>query len=245
MTTTVVHSKSASPLATAEIVSGMPSNVLAFTTTRAAGSFGLGSDEPVGAVMDRWHALESDLAAHGVVRLASAHQVHGADVVRHRAGWQGWLRKRGVDGHITDAPGTALAVTIADCTPVFIAHPSGVVAALHAGWRGTAARILEVGLDAMEFADCPADECVVHLGPSICGDCYEVGPEVIEAMTGIRPSGKELLDVRAVLREQAARRGVKDVQVSGQCTRHHNDRFFSHRAGDAGRQLGVIAMMNR
>lgn len=242
MTTPVVRSSSTSPLATAEIVSGMPSNVLAFTTTRAAGSFGLGSDEPVGAVMERWHALESDLAAHGVVRLASAHQVHGADVVRHRAGWQGWLRQRGVDGHITDAPGTALAVTIADCTPVFIAHPRGVVAALHAGWRGTAARILDVGLDAMAELGCPAGECVVHLGPAICGACYEVGPEVIEAMTGKRPTGKSLLDVRAVLSGQATNRGVKDVTISTLCTRHHNEQLFSHRAGDAGRLLGVIAL---
>ena len=79
--------------------------------------------------------LKQGLVERGVVRLATAHQVHGADVVRHATQWRGWLRERGVDGHITDVPGTALAVTIADCTPVFISHPRGVIAALHAGWQ--------------------------------------------------------------------------------------------------------------
>ncbi len=232
-----------SPLETAIQVGDMPPGVRAFTTTREAGSFGLVSSEPTVLVHNRWSALQDDLATLGVHRLASATQVHGADVVRHAGGWRGWLRQRGVDGHITNVPGTALAVTVADCTPVFIAHASGVVAALHAGWRGTAAGILEVGLNAMDALNCPADECVVHLGPSICGDCYEVGPEVFEALTGKRPTGKGLIDVRAVLAEQAARRGVRQLTMSERCTRHHNEQLFSHRAGDEGRLLGVIVAL--
>ncbi len=232
-----------SPLASAESFTGLPNNVRAWTTTRAAGSFGLASDEAVGAVIGRWAALVDDLEALGVPRLGSATQVHGAGLQRHRAGWHGWLRARGIDGHITDVPGTALAVTVADCTPVFLAHPRGVVAALHAGWRGTAERILDAGLDAMAELDCPADECVVHLGPAICGACYEVGPEVFEALTGARPLAKGLIDVRAVLAEQAERRGVRELSVSARCTRCDQDRFFSHRGGDPGRQLGIIALL--
>lgn len=232
------------PLGSAEPVAGLPDGVLAWTTTRADGSFGLGSQEPVGAVLDRWAALQDRLAAMSIERLATAHQIHGAVVTRHAGGWQGWLRLRGVDGHITNTPGTALAVTIADCTPVFVAHPAGAVAALHAGWRGTAARILDVGLDALALLGYPADECVVHLGPSICGPCYEVGPEVFSAVYGVPATGKGQLDVRDVLRDQARHRGVTQLSTSPACTRCHNNRFFSHRGGDQGRLLGVIALQS-
>jgi YfiH family protein len=218
------------------------SGIRAWTTGRGDASFGFGSTEPVLDVMDRWNALQDALLTLGVTRLASATQVHGAGVARHDGSWRGWLRMRGVDGHMTTVPGTALAVTIADCTPVFLAHPRGAVAALHAGWRGTAAGILSVGLDMLTRAGFPAEECRVHLGPSICGGCYEVGPEVLHAVTGAPAQAKGLLDVRAVLAEQADRLGVRKITIGTECTRCHNDRFFSHRAGDLGRQLGVIAL---
>ena len=214
--------------------------VMAWTTTAANGSFGLGSDEPVGAVMDRWTELQSDLLTFGANRLASAHQVHGNVVSRHAGGWSGWLRQRGVDGHISNVAGTALAVTVADCTPVSIAHPLGI-AMLHAGWRGTAAHILKYGLEAMLTFGAVASECEVHLGPSICVDCYEVGPEVLTAVTGLSAVVKGHLDVRAVLAEQAYALGVREIDVSKWCTLCGGEKFFSHRGGDAGRQLGVIA----
>ncbi len=225
-----------------EAVEGMPAGVVAFTTTRQWGSFGLGSDEPVGPVMDRWRALQRRLAAEGIPRLASAHQVHGAEVATHGDHWTGWVRLEGVDGHLTERPGTALAVTIADCTPVLIAHPRGAVAALHAGWRGTAAGILEVGLAALDRRGYAPADCVVHLGPAICGPCYEVGPEVLAAVHGRSVGGTGHLDVRGVLAEQARRAGVSAVSTSPWCTRCHPHRFFSHRGGDAGRQLGIIAL---
>jgi polyphenol oxidase len=215
----------------------------AWTTTRDTGSFGLGSTEPVHAVHARWQALQDALARRGVNRLATAVQVHGADVATHDGGWSGWLRMRNVDGHVTRSGGTALAVTVADCTPLFIAHPAGTVAVLHAGWRGVAAGILARGLAVLLDLGCPAEECEVHLGPSICGRCYEVGPEVIRAVSGRSAPGKSLLDIREVLLEQAQRAGVTAVSVSPWCTRCDNDRFFSHRAGDEGRQLGIIALL--
>lgn len=82
----------------------------------------------------------------------------------------------------------------------------------------------------------------MHLGPSICRDCYEVGPEVFEAMGAPAPAMRGLLDVRAILAEQAAKRGVTELTISELCTRCRPDRLFSHRGGDIGRQLGIVAL---
>ena len=227
----------------AERILGLPDEMRGWTTTRACGSFGFQSDGTAAPeVLANWRALEDDLRTLGVVRLASAHQVHGADVLTHSGQWSGWRRFPEGDGHVTVACGTALAVTIADCTPVLVWHPRGAVAALHAGWRGTASGILDRGFDAMEALGFPVEECRVHLGPAICGSCYEVGPEVLEAMFGTPASGKGMLDVRAVLAAQAERRGAAKVTIDSACTRCDQDRFYSHRGGDAGRQLGIITL---
>jgi len=217
-----------------------PFGVHAFTTTRSVGNFGTQSSEPVAQVMARWDALRATAAAHGVRRLATAAQVHGAHVLVHAAGWEGWLRGLRADGHVASTPGTAAAVTIADCVPVFIAHPSGAVAVLHSGWRGTAARIVEQGIAALTHRGFPSSELRLHLGPAICGACYEVSPEVIEQLTGESASAPRTIDLRALIAEQARAAGVHHISISPSCTRHDNDRFFSHRAGDAGRQVGVI-----
>ncbi len=222
-----------------------PLGVIGFTTTRPSGSFGLGSREPVGDVIDRWSALLGDCRALGVPALASAGQVHGAAIEHHRGGWRGWLRGKDRDGHVTADAGVALAVTVADCTPVFLAHPGGAMALLHAGWRGTAAGILERGLAQLLALGAPADEVVLHCGPAICGPCYEVGPEVMAALTGRASAGPVRLDLRAMLAERAMAAGVRSVSVSRWCTRCHADRFFSHRGGDAGRQLGVLLRPGR
>ena len=194
------------------------------------------------AVVDRWNVLQDDLAAYGIERLACGHQIHGAGVVTHGGSWRGWLRGQGIDGHVTSTPGTALAVTVADCTPVLVWHPGGGIAALHAGWRGTAARILDAGMSALSALGFPADECEVWLGPAICGRCYEVGPEVLTAMYGTPFTGKGYLDVRAVLAEQAVAHRVARVTAAEGCSRCDVDRYFSHRGGDAGRMLGIVAL---
>jgi len=229
------------PLSTGLLVDEFAAiGVVAFTTTRAAGSFGLGSTEPVADVMGRWSRLMDDCRAHGAPALASAGQVHGAAVEVYGAGWRGWLRGKDLDGHVTAQRGVAMAVTIADCTPVFLAHPGGAIGVLHAGWRGVAAGMMERGVERMRLLGAPADELLVHFGPAICGQCYEVGPEVIAAVTGERASGPRLLDLRANLAGRARRAGVRQVRISDWCTKCQNDRLYSHRVGDAGRQLAVI-----
>ncbi len=211
--------------------------VRAFITTRAAGDFNL-SPEAEGA-RARWLGVQQALAGHGAPRLASAKQVHGTRVLVHATPWDGWLRVDDADGHLVIGPGAA-AVTIADCVPVFIAHPGGAVAAIHAGWRGTAGGILPEALRLFSANGFPVDECVVHLGPSICGRCYEVGIEVYEQLTGWETRRPRNVDLRALLAEQATQLGVSQWSASAECTRCDNDALFSHRAGDAGRQIGVI-----
>jgi YfiH family protein len=216
-------------------------NVTAFTTTRHAGNFGVPPDGPTPAVRAEWEALLSSV--EGARRIVSSKQVHGKAVLTHGNDWQGWLRLVGADGHVTAVRGTALAVSVADCVPVFLAHPSGVVGVLHAGWRGVVARILDAGLDAMEALGATPSETHVHLGPAISGRQYEVGVDVYRQLTGWETRRARHVDLRALLAEQARARGVRRLSASPFCTREDNDRFFSHRAGDAGRQVAVIVAL--
>jgi YfiH family protein len=214
--------------------------IRAFTTTRAAGSFSVAGQEPVGDVMERWSRLRQALGPAGV-RFATASQVHGRRVLVHGSHWQGWLRVDAADGHFSAERATSFAVTVADCVPVFLAHPRGAAALLHSGWRGTVAGILNAALRRFSAAGLPASELRLHAGPAICGRCYEVSPDVYYQLTQRSVSAPTTVDLRAVIAEQARAAGVHAITISERCTRCDNDRFYSHRAGDAGRQLGVLA----
>ncbi len=211
--------------------------ILAFTTTRAAGTFGLSGTDPVGEVMGRWTALLTDIGARGI---CVAPQVHGDTVLAHANPWDGFLRTRPADGHATQERGLALAVTIADCAPVFLAHPSGAVAIVHSGWRGTEARIIHQAVRVLGRAGLAPDELRAHIGPAICGRCYEVSADVRARLTGEASNRPGNVDIRSLIAEQAAEAGIGRVSVSSSCTRCDNESFFSHRAGDAGRQIAVI-----
>jgi YfiH family protein len=226
-------------LAREDILDFQDYGIRAFTTTRDAGTFGLAGPNPVGEVMSHWAELQTELAQNAR-RLVIGRQVHGTRVLAHSGGWEGLLRTGEADGHIATEKGIALSVTVADCVPVFIAHESGAVAILHAGWRGTAARIIDNGLAEFARRKIAPDELLVHLGPAICGRCYEVSAEVRAELTGQPANRAGNVDLRSLLAEHAQDAGVQKITVSPYCTRCDNHRFFSHRAGDAGRQVGVI-----
>ncbi len=212
----------------------------AFTTTRIAGTFGSHATAPAAEVLGRWNALVRAAADAGAPRFASAAQVHDAGIVEHGRGWHGWLRSQDKDGHAWMVPGTAAAVTVADCVPVFLAHPSGAAALLHSGWRGTVAGITERAIAWFASVGFGPGALRMHLGPSICGSCYEVSPDVFGAVTGSSTESKQPLDLRASIADRARRLGVRDIAISEWCTRCSNDQLFSHRAGDDGRQLSVL-----
>ena len=218
-------------------------------TTGAGGSpdgrgdtdLGLFGETPTGRAQARWAALRDAL---GVRRAVHSEQVHGARVIEHMERLPGLFLTHGYDGHVTGYPGILLTVSVADCVPIFLAdaelHRIGL---LHGGWRGTVAGIVEAGLDAMGG---DPGRLHAHLGPAICGRCYEVGPEVHEGL-GLRvPDAPAPVDLRAVQARRLVEGGVRAdrITVSSWCVKH-DDGFFSHRAGDAGRQLGVLGVRRR
>lgn len=173
-----------------------------------------------------------------------AHQVHGNRVLWHHE-TPGWTIIDGADGHATATPGLLLMVTVADCVPVYLVAPDqGAVALLHAGWRGTAAGILERGLAALAtHAGVAPHEVVMHTGVAISGACYQVGAEVMEQVG--KPSagaGPWQLDLRSLLVEQGRALGVAEISSSGHCTAQQPAQFFSHRRS-GGRDGRMIAWL--
>ena len=197
--------------------------IVAGITARGHGfSLGLWSEDNVGQVMTRWRALRAAFAAR-FPSVAVAHQVHGTAVHWHAKAPDGWLVLDGVDGHATAARGLLLAVTVADCVPVYLAVPrKGAVAVLRSAVFARTADI------------------VMHCGVGICGECYEVGSEVLGLFTGRAEAGAGRVDLRAVLVAQARALGLGEVTVSPWCSAHDRERFFSHRAS-GGRDGRMVA----
>jgi YfiH family protein len=220
--------------------------VVAASTDRATGSLGFWTGEPVGEVMRRWRELRHGLAPR-FAALVMAHQVHGARVLWHEGVVPGWHITDGADGHVTRQRGVMLAVTVADCVPIYLAGSDAtVVALLHAGWRGVAAGMLEAGVAAItERTGVRPSALAAHCGVAICEQCYEVGAEVIAAVLGRQAAGPERLDLRGALAARARALGISDVSTSPWCTSCHRDRYFSHRGSrgaDAGRQAGLLGV---
>ncbi len=168
------------------------------------------------------------------------------------------------DGLITDVPGVLLGVGTADCVPVLVVDVTRrVVAAFHAGWRGTVARIVEHGVARMqaEYGSQAAD-LVAAVGPGIGPCCYTVGEEVHAEFRKQFVYSKELFDrasdageIRLNLweanRRQLLDAGITEARISvmGECTACARSqagamRYFSHRAehGIAGRMLNVVGV---
>ncbi len=163
------------------------------------------------------------------------------------------------DAVITSLPRLVLAVLTADCLPILIVHPdSHTIAAIHAGWRGTAQRIAFKAVREISRATGDkSSELIAAIGPSIGACCYEVGAEVREAFRGGNEGGekyftplsespaKYTLDLARANRDQLVEAGLlqENISVNPDCTRCHVDRYFSHRGenGKTGRMMAAIA----
>lgn len=204
-------------------------------TGRGAARFGPPADARADTP-DGWRRL-SEMT--GIERIAHCHQVHGATVaICDRALPVGVSTLGEADALVTAEDGHLIVVTVADCVPVFLVDPATrVVGLAHAGWRGSAAGVVEATLERMARLGAEPGSVYAHLGPAICGECYEVGPEVPAALG--QPPGATHVDLREYLRGVLRAAGVPAGQAtaSAACTRCDAERFFSYRGGDRRRRM--------
>jgi YfiH family protein len=203
------------------------------------------------AVAENWRRLAASIRG----RFASMRQVHGTRVATVTATA---LNAGAADAMATAARGVVLGVLTADCVPLLLLAPEhGVIAAVHAGWRGTAARIGARAVAHLQrHFGVPPAALRAALGPAIGGCCYEVDADIaarLEAACGAAPgalrraaslsSDKAFVDLRtanALLLERAGVPAARIVSV-GPCTRCAGEAFFSHRAAaTTGRQISFI-----
>lgn len=151
------------------------------------------------------------------------------------------------DALITNEPGICIAVMSADCVPIILFdRKNRAVAAIHSGWKGTVAKILEKTLKTMhqQFGTTGAD-LVAGIGPSVSQDSYEVGEEVVTQVKNsfdrssdlmiAQPNNKAKLDLWKANEFQLREFGVTDIEISDLCSVKNNSIFFSARKGDSGR----------
>jgi YfiH family protein len=193
---------------------------------------------------------ETILAAAGAPHpLALPRQVHGTAVVDGHPG----LEPVAADAIVSGGDGLLVGIVTADCVPVLLIHRGRrAAAAVHAGWRGAAAGVIEATVRHLtDRFDAPATELEAAIGPAICGSCYEVGPEVraaFRARTGettaaawSAPAGREHVDLRHAAELLLRAIGVSEVAIVGPCTACGTG-FRSYRRDGAGcgRQLSFV-----
>ena len=242
-----------------ELLSRVPGVRHGFTTRAGGSSSGPNAslnlstrtgDERAAVELNRRRVLAALGAPEAV--FVSVRQVHGDDLVEvsHMAG-----RSIEADGLLSRDPRAALAVLVADCVPILMADVRGrAVAAVHAGWRGTEARIAERAVRRLGDLGVPAADLRVALGPAIGPCCFTIGLDVAQKLgaaypaagQAIRPEGSgaraDLWDLnRQALEESGvAAEHVDALRTCTACT----PELFSHRRdhGATGRQAGVIVL---
>ena len=196
------------------------------------------------------HDREQLSRALNLTRLAYMKQVHGRSI-RSIDGGGGVLE---CDGVTTTERDLGLIVHSADCVPLlFWASDVNAVAAVHAGWRGTLARVAQEAVSALLGRP---EKMHVAIGPSIRACCFEVGDEVVEAfgasgrdperISKPGPRGRRHVDLIVDNRDQLVACGIPEARIydSGRCTMCENDRFYSYRreGKGVGRLMGVIGV---
>src|SRR5262245_20606318 len=201
-------------------------------------------------------------AAGGDMPLVTLRQVHGA-VVRvieplERPGRDVAPARQEGDALVVMGAGLAAGVWVADCLPILICDErTRIVAAVHAGWRGTVAGVVGAAIDLMRTSfGAEPSRFRLALGPAIGPCCFEVGDEVVDALLRARPEAaaavvpgaKKRIDLVEENRRQARAAGVPDeaMQATGLCTRCRTDLLESYRreGAGAGRMAGFIAWRN-
>jgi polyphenol oxidase len=182
-------------------------------------------------------------AGSGTAPPVVAEQVHGTAVrlVAAADAGRGWQERETslpeTDSLVTREAGVSLSILVADCAPVALLAPPGVLGMAHAGWRGLADGVLEATLREMASLGAgPPEQCRAVIGPCIRGCCYEVGEEVWRRFpeSCLAPSeraGARRLDLMAAVVHRLREAGLPNEQIHlvGLCTACHPELFFSHR----------------
>jgi len=218
--------------------------------------------------LDQPHNVEGNRSlltrAFGITQdaLVTVKQVHGNDILVIDEPNEDYSHFLGLEGDaiITNQPGVMIGVCVADCVPILLLDTEKrIIAAVHAGWQGTAAGLVSKAVAGMrsEFGSDPA-RLQAAIGPCIQKCCYEVDGPVKQAFvqSGIAwasfaemcGENKWQLDLAAANRELLMLAGLSSdaIQVSDQCVCCRSELFFSYRRDkeEAGRQMGFI-MLNQ
>jgi len=229
-----------------------PHHIKALTTTRNGGqslapydSLNLGDhvgDNPDHVAANRQKLIETALLPNQPLWLK---QTHSTDVIDSSR----WQKDIEADAIVSASTNKLCAVMTADCLPLLITDTSGSqVAAVHAGWRGLQAGIIENTL--AKFAK-PRSDILVWLGPAIGPHAFEVGPEVKAAFLAVDPAAEAafiathadryLADIYLLARQRLAAQGVTAIYGGDYCTYSEKERFFSFRRdGVTGRMASLI-----
>ena len=205
------------------------------------------ADDPEAVQKNRTHALEQ--LGYSLEQACTFEQIHGVKVLEARTGEQMG------DGLISSEPGQILAIGTADCYPILLEDAgAGIVAAVHAGWRGTLGKIAALAVEKMLERGAKLERIQVAIGPGISRQNYEVSFELAQqflesgfpASIAVRSSSsqKAHLDLLEANRFALLKAGVleENIWASGRCSLEPD--FFSYRrdGGKTGRMWAVIGL---
>ena len=216
-----------------------------------------GQDDPASVAENRARVARALGADPG--RLVGLSQVHGAEVIVVDAPWAAGAGAR-ADAMVTRQPGIALGIVTADCAPVLLADVQArVIGAVHAGWRGALAGVLEATVAAMKRLGADTMRIAAVIGPCIAQESYEVGEDLRSAVVGqdaasvrfFAPGRRALhsqFDLPGYCLARLAAAGLDSAAALGVDTLADEARFYSHRrrtlagGGVIGHQISAIML---
>ncbi len=221
-------------------------------------SLALHTGEDREKILQNRELLKESLASKQTLHFILADQTHSNHIeIIDKVETRGWSNShdaiRSCDALITDLPNVMLAVLTADCVPVLLYdREKEVVAAVHAGWRGTEAKIVEKTIQKMkDYFKSQSEDIIAGIGPSIGSCCYEVGSDVAKHFSdtphALRKKGNRyMLDLPFVNYQQLLKSGLPDsnIELSHICTACNTDNYFSYRKEHAcsGRFMSIIGL---
>ena len=221
-------------------------------------SLALHTGEDAGEIVANRQSLARQLSVDKASVFVTANQTHSSHVcIIDKREMQGWERLEDAvedcDALVTDQKNVIVTILTADCVPVLLYDPvKRVVAAVHAGWKGTEAKIVVKTIEVMEhkFGSNPSD-ILAGIAPAIGKCCYEVGEDVASHFSAYtdaidRNGEKSMLDLPVINKSQMISAGILEehIEMSGICTACEVETFFSYRRekGCSGRFMSMIGM---